>query len=104
MQFSHSRIGVFKSCPYKYKLQYIDKVKTILNTDSNNALILGTSLHTGIEKDIDAAVKEYYFSYPSITDLHINEVMKLDYLIPKVKEILPKGFNEVKITTSDFIG
>ncbi|HBF0844934.1 TPA: AAA family ATPase [Clostridioides difficile] len=104
MQFSHSRIGVFKSCPYKYKLQYIDKVKTILNADSNNALILGTSLHTGIEKDIDAAVKEYYFSYPSITDLHINEVMKLDYLIPKVKEILPKGFNEVQITTSDFIG
>lgn len=104
MQFSHSRIGVFKSCPYKYKLQYIDKVKTILNADANNALILGTSLHTGIEKDIDAAVKEYYFSYPSITDLHINEVMKLDYLIPKVKEILPKGFNEVQITTSDFIG
>ncbi|HBF7378790.1 TPA: PD-(D/E)XK nuclease family protein, partial [Clostridioides difficile] len=67
MQFSHSRIGVFKNCPYKYKLQYIDKVKTILNADSNNALILGTSLHTGIEKDIDAAVKEYYFSYPSIT-------------------------------------
>ncbi len=30
--------------------------------------------------------------------------MKLDYLIPKVKEILPKGFNEVQITTSDFIG
>ncbi len=50
MQFSHSRIGVFKSCPYKYKLQYIDKVKTILNADANNALILGTSLHTGIEK------------------------------------------------------
>ncbi|MGS5516885.1 AAA family ATPase [Clostridioides difficile] len=104
MQFSHSRIGVFKSCPYKYKLQYIDKVKTILNADANNALILGTSLHTGIEKDVDAAVKEYYFSYPNITDLHINEVMKLDYLIPKAKEMLPKGFNEVQITTSDFIG
>ncbi|WP_219721419.1 PD-(D/E)XK nuclease family protein, partial [Clostridioides difficile] len=44
MQFSHSRIGVFKSCPYKYKLQYIDKVKTILNADSNKAVILGTNV------------------------------------------------------------
>ena len=26
--YSHSRLSTFEQCPYKYKLQYIDKVET----------------------------------------------------------------------------
>jgi phage nucleotide-binding protein len=104
VQFSHSRIDVFKNCKYKYKLQYIDKLKVLPNTDAINALFLGTAVHTGVEKDAETAVKEYYMSYPIITDEHVNEAIKLEYLIPIVKEMLPKGKHELQIMSSDFIG
>lgn len=58
----------------------------------------------GIEKDVSAAIDEYYNSYPVITDNHITEAMKLEYLIPKVKDVLPEGINELKIEDEDFIG
>lgn len=104
MQVSHSRIECFKSCPYRYDLKYNQGIKTISPDNADNALFLGTALHTGLEKDVDTAIKEYFMSYPIITDEHINEAIKLEYLIPKTKEILPKGQHEVKIEDDDFIG
>ena len=105
MEISHSRIECFEGCPYKYKLKYLDKIKTLKNTDdANNPLYLGTALHTGIEKDVETAIKEYYSQYPIITDDHINEAIELRYLIPKAKEMLPSGDYEVPIKTEDFIG
>ena len=61
-------------------------------------------MHMGIEQDVETAVEWYYNQYPIITDLHINEAIKLESLIPKVKAILPKGQHEIKIETNDFIG
>ncbi len=105
MEVSHSKIECFENCPYKYKLKYLDKIKTLKDTDAaNNPLYLGTALHTGIEKDAETAIKEYYAQYPIITDEHINEAIKLRYLIPKAKELLPPGDYEVPIETEDFIG
>lgn len=105
MEISHSRIECFGNCPYKYKLKYLDRIKTLPNTDdANNPLFLGTALHTGIQKDVEAGIKEYYAQYPIITDEHINEAIKLRYLIPKAKELLPPGEYEVPIKTEDFIG
>lgn len=105
MQFSHSRVDLFKQCPYRYQLRYIDKLKTLLDDDPQNALHLGTALHTGIEKGVKAAVTEYYANYPIITDDHVTEAIKLEYLIPKVKDLLPEhGIFEKQILTSDFIG
>ena len=98
VEISHSRIECFEGCPFKYKLKYLDKLKTLKNTDdANNPLYLGTALHTGIEKDVETAIKEYYSQYPIITDDHINEAIKLRYLIPKAKEMLPPGDYEVPI-------
>lgn len=104
MQFSHSRVQAFESCPFKYKMRYIDKLKTIPPTNADNALILGTALHTGIEQGVNEAIQQYYNSFPVIDDNHINEAIKLEYLIPKVLEILPKGEHEIQVTTDDFIG
>lgn len=78
MQVSHSRIEQFENCKFRYKLRYLDKIKTIPNDDPQNALFLGTALHTGLEKNVDEAIKQYYMSYPVITDAHINEAMKLE--------------------------
>lgn len=104
MQVSHSRISTFVQCPFKFDLIYKKELKTIFNCDPQNALILGHALHTGIEKDVDTAINEYYSAYPIIDDSHVNEAIKLKYLIPKVKEILPEGEHEVKIEDDDYVG
>lgn len=104
MQVSYSRIGSHENCPYSYKLHYHDKLQTIFNCDPQNPLVLGHALHAGIEKDVDEAIKEYYAAYPVIKDAHITEAMKLEYLIPKVKAVLPEGEHEIKIETPDFVG
>lgn len=72
------------------------------NTD--NALYLGTALHTGLEKNVDAAITEYYMQFPIIGDAHINEALKLELLIPKAAALIPKGFNEVLLEDEDFKG
>ena len=104
MQYSHSRVETFKNCPYKFKLRYIDELETLPSDDPQNPLIIGSAMHLGIEKDVKTAIDWYYNQYPIITDLHINEAIKLENLIPKVKEILPKGEHEIRIETNDYIG
>lgn len=104
MRASHSRISTFVQCPYKFDLKYNQALETIFNCDPQSPLILGHALHAGIEKDADAAISEYFASYPIIDDLHINEEIKLRYLIPKVKAMLPEGKYEVKIEDDDYIG
>lgn len=104
MQISHSRVECFEGCPYRYKLRYIDKYETLKPDNADNPLFLGTALHTGIEKDVNTAIKEYFAQYPIITDEHINEAIKLEYQIPKAKSILPQGEYEVQIKDEDFIG
>lgn len=104
MQVSHSRIETFESCPFKYQLRYIDKISTIKADNADNALFLGTAMHTGLEKNVEAAIKEYYMQYPVITDSHVNEAIKLELLIPKAKKLIPKGLNEVEISDDDFKG
>lgn len=88
MQYSHSRVETFNSCPYKYKLRYVDKLKTIPDYEPNNALICGNTIHTGAEKDLKAALEFYKSNYYVLTDNHINEIIKFEYLIPKLKELL----------------
>lgn len=106
MKVSHSRIETFVKCPYQYKLRYIDELKTYPENDPADPLIIGTALHTGIEKDTKTAISEYYDSFPIITDRHIEESIKLEWVIAKCKEILPAGGEfEVKIEIPDeFLG
>lgn len=104
MKLSYSRIDTFKLCPYKYKLIYIDKLKTKFNLDPTNALVLGTAIHTGIEKNVLEAIKGYYSNYPSVTPLMINEAIKLEIMIEKAKAILPKGEYERCLDDEDYIG
>lgn len=107
IQYSHSRVECFKQCPYKFKLRYIDKLETIPNTDPWNPLICGNTIHTGAEKGLQQALQFYKSNYPLINDLHINEMIKFEILIPKIKELL-KDINilyqEYTIDTPEFIG
>ena len=78
MQVSYSRINTFKSCKYKYWLRYIMKLQVLSDYDPQSPLILGNAIHTGIEKTLEDAIKEYYNSYPVINDLHVDEVIKFE--------------------------
>ena len=85
-------------------MRYIDKIEALPSTDADNALIIGTAMHIGIEKGIEEGIKAYYDSFPIITDDHVNEAIKLEYLIPKGQEILPEGEYELQIMNYDFVG
>lgn len=105
MKFSYSRIGCFANCPYQFKLRYVDKLKTIPDQEPTNALYLGTAIHEAFETgDVNAAIKSYRSNYNVLTDSHVNEEIKLEYLIPKVLELLPDGECEIEINTDDFVG
>lgn len=105
MQYSYSRVDCFNKCPYQYKLRYIDRLTTIEEYDPRSPLLLGTAVHTGIETNVNSAIQFYYSNYPVITDAHIEEAIKLNTLIPKVKTLLPtNGKFEVEIATPTFRG
>lgn len=105
MRFSYSRVSCFANCPYQYKLRYIDKLKTIPDQSANNALHLGTAIHAAFESgNVADAIESYRSNYNVVTNLMVDEEIKLGYLVPKVLELLPDGECEVEIKTDDFVG
>lgn len=104
MQVSHSRVECFDGCPFRYRLRYVENLHTVKADNPDNALYLGTALHTGLEKNVEAAIQEYYMQFPVITDAHVNEAIKLELMIPKAAAMIPKGFNEVLVEDEDFKG
>ena len=107
IQASYSRISCFNHCKQQYKYRYIDKLKLIPNPTADNALIVGNTVHLALETNLEDARKFYYSSYPIITDKHIEEMMKIEIVVPKVKSILYNlniYSNEFRISNSRFIG
>ena len=89
----------------RYRYQYIDRLKTLPDQQANNALYLGTALHLGLETgSVKAAIDNYLSNYYVITNEIINEVIKLEYIIPKALAMLPDGECEIEISTPEFIG
>ncbi len=109
-QYSYSRVDLFKQCPYHFKLRYIDRLREVPDYSPSNPLIVGTALHAGIEKGVDAAIAEYYQSFPVITDDQVNEAIKLEAMIPKVIDKLEGLFHdcefihEYKIDRPEYVG
>lgn len=107
MQFSYSRVECYKSCPYKFKLHYIDKIRTIQEPAHDNALIVGNALHLGLETDKNLMLNSYYDKYPLINDKHINEAIKLELLLNMGKEVLSDLdilYQEYEINVPEFKG
>ena len=89
MGYSYSKVDCFSKCPYKYKLHYMDGLRTYPNLDANNPLIVGQAMHLGIETDVEYALSFYESQFPFLEEEHLNEEMKLEALIPKAKRMLP---------------
>lgn len=104
--FSYSRVDTFRQCPYKYKLRYIDRLETVQAPLANDALVLGTVFHTGLEKGLQAAIDQYRNSFNVWTDAHENELIKLEILIPKARAMIDyeSAKFEVPIKVGEFIG
>lgn len=103
-RFHFSTAECFENCPARHNFRYIQHMDVIDSDDPANALRIGTALHRGIETDVQTAMHEYLMSYPVITDAHINEVIKLEYWIPRVKELLPNGQHEVQMQNDFYEG
>lgn len=105
MKFSYSNISTFSQCPYRWYLRYKERLKTLPETNADNALYLGLGIHKGIECGVEAGIAEYKSHYNIITDEHINWIQQLEYQIPRVIDLLPEdGEHELKIETDEFIG
>ena len=97
MQFSHSRVECFKNCPYQFKLRYIDNLKTLDEYEPQDALRLGTAIHTGIQVNVDKAIKDYFMSYPVINNQHIDEAIKIEIMCNKARAMLPLDMSEFEV-------
>lgn len=107
---SYSRVDSFKSCPFKYKLRYVDGITVPPdNTNAANPLIIGTAIHKGIETDAETAIVEYNASFPIINDETENECIKFEVLIDKAKQFIRDNIKgeytyELELRNDDFIG
>lgn len=106
MTYSYSNISTFSQCPYKWFLNYKQHLKTIPDTAPDNALWLGLAVHKGIEEgSVEAGIAEYKSHYNIITDANINWMIQLEYQIPRVIDLLPKGGeHELEVKLPNFVG
>jgi hypothetical protein len=80
-------------------------LKTLPDQAPDNPLYLGVAIHEAFETGhLDEAIESYRSNYYSLDNDNINEEIKLEYLIPKVLELLPEAECEVEIKTDDFVG
>lgn len=61
---------------------------TITPPGAESPLIVGSAMHLGLEKGVEAMEDYYYSQYPVINDSHINEMIKLTTLVEKSKVVL----------------
>lgn len=105
MRYSYSNISTFSQCPYQWFLKYRERLKTLPETNADNALWLGLGLHKGIECGVAAGIAEYKSHFNILTDEQINWITQLEYQIPRVIELLPEGGeHELEIKTDEFVG
>lgn len=103
-RFHFSTAQCFDQCPARFDFRYRQGIETLPPDNADNPLLLGTAIHRGIEVGMEQAIEEYKNSYPVINDLHINEIIKLEYWIPRMKELLPEGLHEVNFKNEVYEG
>lgn len=103
-RFHFSTAECFENCPARWFFRYGERLETLESDDPANALKIGTALHRGVETDVETALHEYFMSYPVITDDHINEAIKLQHWIPRVKEVIPDGLHEMQMQSDWYEG
>lgn len=105
MRFSYSNISTFSQCPYRWYLQYKQRLKTLPECNADNPLWLGLGVHKGIECGVQEGLHEYQSHFNILNDENVNWMMQLEYQIPRVIEMLPQGGeHELEVKTDNFVG
>ena len=73
MSFSFSSLSLYNTCPFAYKLSYIDKVKPVRST----ALVKGSNVHSILEKYPEIQEKEYKYNEKCCL-MNFRSALKLD--------------------------
>lgn len=68
MSFSFSSLSLYNTCPFAYKLSYIDKVKPVRSI----ALVKGSNVHSILEKYPEIQEKEFKFNENLIVSNFLN--------------------------------
>ena len=106
MRYSFSATSMWWSCPFKYKLKYIDHLETKPDERAENPMYEGTAMHEAIEKrSINEGVANYKANYPELTKDHEIEIFKMEKLMEKaIKQIPECEEYEYKLLTDKFVG
>lgn len=97
-------VKLYKHCKFKWYLKYGMEIESEdeyspTNVDNLKNLIMDT-----LEFDIDYASKKYYDKYPIISNLHVEEVIKINALENKLnypRGILKFNYKNVDIITDN---
>lgn len=93
-QFSYSKIDTYKTCPYKYKLKYIDRIKEKL--DNNIAIQKGSLVHKLLERKVN---NETNVDDPELVEL-LHKLVKED--ITKILKTTKKFIETPFFKSLDF--
>ena len=107
MKVSYSLINTWNTCPFLYKLKYIDRLEPKDDLRPDNPLFVGTACHEGIEhRDVEKAIESYKSHFEEITPAHEVEIEKLKTILPKAIEQIPEcEYYEYKLDIPDeFVG
>lgn len=104
MRYSYSNVDTFDQCPFKWFLRYVKGIRFDAELKADNPLLIGTLLHDSIEFGLKKAEKMYYDKFPIIQNEHVEEIIKISHFYDDIMNTLPKGINELKIETEDFLG
>lgn len=89
-KFSYSRVDLYWTCPYQYKLVYIDKLKAKPDDDPASALYEGSSIHEAIEKrSVNEGLELYKKHFKEFNEAHELELFKLELAMNKALEQIP---------------
>lgn len=103
-QYSYSRVDCFDQCPLKYKMRYLDKIIVEQDVAEDNALILGTAMHTGIELGLNEGLNYYMGQFPCPTQAREWEIIKLKHYIPPIHERFEGSCFESHVARDNFHG
>ena len=103
---SYSKVTTHDNCAKQYWHRYINDTAVTAQPSANDARIIGSTMHKGIEEGLDAALEWYEDQFPPfVTNNMINEEIKFCHWIPALHEEYGDGIHEQKIyIENEYVG
>ena len=106
-QISYSSGTQYHRCPKAYDYKYNQKLNRIKAREPTDPLLLGTTLHLGMELDYEAAESFYLNEFYVMDDNQVNELIKIEHWVTRGHEYLLEldvMFKEYEIDTPEYKG